>query len=59
MEIHPGEGVVKEKFPNTRKPSQLVGLWGVWNLRKQHNWEGNTHTDTHRHTHTHTHRIHA
>ena len=25
MEIHPGEGVLKEKFPNTRKASHLTG----------------------------------
>ena len=32
MEIHPGEGVVKEeKFPNTRKPSNQgsVGSFGI------------------------------
>ena len=31
METHPGEGVVKEKFPNTRKPShwQVCGEFGI------------------------------
>ena len=28
METFPGEGVIKEKFPNSRKHSQ-AGLWGV------------------------------
>ena len=28
-EIRPGEGVIKEKFPNTRKSSHQGGLWGV------------------------------
>ena len=31
MEIHPGKGVLKEKFPNTRKPShrQVCGEFGI------------------------------
>ena len=41
MEIHPGEGVVKEeKFPNTRKPSHQQVCGEFWNLRGQHNQEG-------------------
>ena len=59
-ETHPGEGVVKEeKFPNSRKPSHWWVCGEFWNLRGQHNREGeNTHTHTHTHTltHTHTHR---
>ena len=40
MEIHPGEGVMKEeKFPNTRKPSHQWVCGEFWNLRVQHNWE--------------------
>ena len=40
MEIHPGEGVVKEeKFPNTRKPSHRQVCGEFWNLRGQHNRE--------------------
>ena len=39
MEICPGKGVLKKKFPNTRKYS----IWWVfgepWNLRGQYNWE--------------------
>ena len=38
-ETHPGEGVVEEKFPNSRKPSHRW-VWGeFWNLRGQHNLE--------------------
>ena len=38
METCPGKGVIKDKFPNTRKPShqQVCGEFG--NLRGQHNW---------------------
>ena len=38
-ETCPGKGVIKDKFPNTRKPShqQVCGEFG--NLRGQHNWE--------------------
>ena len=39
METHPGERVVKEKFPNTRKPSHQQVCGEFWNLRGQHNWE--------------------
>ena len=49
MATHPGKGVVKEKFPNTRKPSHQQVCGEFWNLRGQHNWEGkkkNTHTHT-------------
>ena len=51
-EMHPGEGVVKEeKFPNSRKPSHWWVCGEFWNLRGQHNREGeNTHTHTHTHT---------
>ena len=39
MEIHPGEGVVKEeKFPHSRKPSDRRVCRKLWNLRWQHNW---------------------
>ena len=40
VEIHPGEGVMKEKFPNIRKPSHQQVCGEFWNLRGQHNWEG-------------------
>ena len=41
METCPGEGVVKEeKFPNSRKPSHRWVCGEFWNLRGQHNWEG-------------------
>ena len=41
METYPGEGVMnKEKFPNTRKPSQQWDCGEFWNLRGQHNQEG-------------------
>ena len=33
METHPGEGVIKEKFPNTRKPSYRWVCGEFWNLR--------------------------
>jgi len=39
METQPREGVVKEKFPNTRKPSHRRVCREFWNLRVQHNWE--------------------
>ena len=41
METHPGKGVFKEeKFPNTRKPSHQWVCGEFWNLRGQHNQEG-------------------
>ena len=41
METCPREGVVKkEKFPNTRTPSHPQVCREFWNLRGQHNWEG-------------------
>ena len=40
METRPGEGVVKEKFPNTRKPSHQRVCGEFWNLRGQLNREG-------------------
>ena len=41
MENHPGQGVMKEeKFPNTRKPSHRQVYGKFWNLRGQHNQEG-------------------
>ena len=46
-ETCPGKGVVKEKFPNSRKPSHQRVCGEFWNLRGQHNWEENTHTHTH------------
>ena len=39
METRPREGAVKEKFPNTRKPSHQQVCGEFWNLREQHNWE--------------------
>ena len=39
METCPGEGVMKEKFPNTRKPSHWQVYGEFWNLRGQHNRE--------------------
>ena len=38
-QTHPGEGVVEEKFPNSRKPSHRWVCGELWNLRGQHNWE--------------------
>ena len=40
METRPEEGVMKEKFPNTRKPSHQWVCGEFWNLRGQHNQEG-------------------
>ena len=37
MEICPRKGVLKEKFPNTRKPSHWRVCQEFWNLRGQHN----------------------
>ena len=31
---------MKEKFPNTRKPSHRQVSGEFWNLRGHHNWEG-------------------
>ena len=39
METHPREGVVKEKIPHNRKPSNRGVCGELWNLREQHNWE--------------------
>ena len=39
METCPREGVVKEKFPNTRKLSYQWVCGEFWNLRGQHNQE--------------------
>ena len=36
-ETHPGEGFVKEKFPNSRKPSHRRVCGEFWTLRGQHN----------------------
>ena len=38
-ETHAGEGVVKEKFPNSRTPSHWQVCGEFWNLRGQHNRE--------------------
>ena len=38
-ETRPGEGVVKEKFLNTRKPFHQRVCGEFWNLRGQHNRE--------------------
>ena len=32
-ETHPGEGIVKEKFPHSRKPSHCQVCGEFWNLR--------------------------
>ena len=40
MEICPRKGVMKEKFPNTRKPFHWRVCGEFWNLRGEHNWEG-------------------
>ena len=40
VETHPREGVIKEKFPHSRKPSHRWVCGEFWNLREQHNWEG-------------------
>ena len=40
MENCPGKGVVKEKFPNSRKSSHQWVCGEFWNLRGQHNQEG-------------------
>ena len=40
METSPGEGVANEKFPNTSKPSYQWVCREFWNLRGQHNQEG-------------------
>ena len=39
METHPGEGVVKEKFPNTKKTSHQWVCGEFWNHRGQHDQE--------------------
>ena len=41
METHPGEGVMKEKLPNSRKPCHRWVYGKFWNLRGQHNQEKN------------------
>jgi len=38
-ETHSEEGVVEEKFPNSRKTSHRWVWREFWNLRGQHNWE--------------------
>ena len=40
METRPGEGVVKEKFPNRMKSSHMRVFGEFWNLGRQHNWAG-------------------
>ena len=42
METHLREGVVKEKFPNSRKASHWQISGEFWNLRGQHNQEKQT-----------------
>ena len=42
METHPRKGIMKEKFPNTRKPSHQRVCGDFWNIRGQHNWEEKT-----------------
>ena len=39
METCPREGVMKEKFPNSRKLSHWKACGEFWNLRGQHNKE--------------------
>ena len=45
----------KKERQNSRKPSHWQVCRELWNLRGQHNQQGNTHTHTHTHTHIHTH----
>ena len=45
----------KKERQNSRKPSHWQVCGEFWNLRGQHNQQGNTHTHTHTHTHIHTH----
>ena len=40
METHPEEGVVKEKFPTVENPHHKQVCGEFWNLRGQHNQEG-------------------
>ena len=40
METSPREGVMKEKFPNSRKPAHQWVCREFWNLRGQHNRVG-------------------
>ena len=39
METHPGEGVMKEMFPNSNKPSHWRICGEFWNLKGENNWE--------------------
>ena len=39
METHPKKGVLKEKFPNTRKHSHQWVCGEFWDLGRQHNLE--------------------
>ena len=48
METHPGEGVVKEKFSHSRKPSHRQVYREFWNLRGQHNREEKTNKQANR-----------
>ena len=41
---------MKEKFPNSRKPSHRWVCGEFWNLRGEHNQEKLKHTHTHTHT---------
>ena len=43
-ETHLGEGVMKKKFPHSRKPSHGRVHGEFWNLRGQHNQEGKNKT---------------
>ena len=49
IETHPGEGVMKDNFPNSRKPSHHRVCGEFWNLRGQHNQEGKKKTPQNMH----------
>ena len=49
METCPKKGVIKEKFPNSRKPSHQWVCEEFWNLRGQHNQEGEKKPPQNRH----------
>ena len=49
METFPGEGVIKEKFPNSRKHSHRRVCGEFRNLRGQHNQEGEKKPPQNRH----------
>ena len=46
--MYPRKGVLKEKFPNTRKHSHWRVCGKFWNLRGQHNQEAKQINKTYR-----------